>query len=821
MAIKWKSNKRENDNQENKELKLEKKLEKKIEQEKKPKQWLGFLLAGLFVLLLAVSSGEACDYIRVFNISAQEQWEKEHKKTEKNLDLELDYLSDDEKMSLVSNIYYLDYKLNHMYEGISVSDYLLAENTRYHKASATEKQKYAIKAAQYMDVLYSVYHRDYEVQNMQTCTYMERDGVSVGVLELSKVEDKKAREELDKKYNSYLVIDYDAQGKPTATAYNLDAGKFVNYLSGIKLQAVAENYSNRDLPMYSIAEDEYGTETYEDMGYEEETYEESEFEEDMGDAVTDTASLAEEEETDIPRTNADTVAEQGKGEDSDKITIDFPKIQNTKVIIGFVPLLEEDSYSYYDKAYTMGFLLFLFFAVMVFIGALILQNVPVLGMRNHPLFQLSTELLTFFNLSVVYMVGDLELPYVMVEFEEAAMEFFGDAGVAYFVSLGIWIVIFSGLYWLIANCLPYIMHPVKQIREHSILIKIVGRLKEKCEKAVAYVVCLKPEKGLQKNVLKITVVNFILISIFCVGWVAGIVLAAVYSVLLYVLFIKKGSRLQKQYETLLKMVKNMAEGNLNAEEEISEDLGVFEPVKCELFKVRQGFRHAVEEEVRSQNMKTELITNVSHDLKTPLTAIITYVDLLKDENISEETRKEYIATLDKKSQRLKVLIEDLFEVSKASTNNITLHYADMDLCNLIKQVRLENEERIMNSDLVFRWNLPEEKCMLRLDPQKTYRIIENLLINALKYSMSGSRVYADLEITDAEVIFTMKNISATELNFEPEKLTERFVRGDESRNTEGSGLGLAIVRSFTEVQNGTFEIEIDGDLFKAVVKFCR
>ena len=122
---------------------------------------------------------------------------------------------------------------------------------------------------------------------------------------------------------------------------------------------------------------------------------------------------------------------------------------------------------------------------------------------------------------------------------------------------------------------------------------------------------------------------------------------------------------------------------------------------------------------------------------------------------------------------------------------------------------------------MFRWELPEEKCILRLDPQKTYRIIENLIVNALKYSMTGSRVYVQLENTQNEVVFTIKNISATELNLEPEKLTERFVRGDASRNTEGSGLGLAIVQSFTEVQGGNFDIEIDGDLFKAIVKFTK
>ena len=216
-------------------------------------------------------------------------------------------------------------------------------------------------------------------------------------------------------------------------------------------------------------------------------------------------------------------------------------------------------------------------------------------------------------------------------------------------------------------------------------------------------------------------------------------------------------------------------------------------------------------------MKTELITNVSHDLKTPLTAIITYVDLLKKEDLTEEQRQDYIRTLDKKSQRLKVLIEDLFEVSKATSDNIVMNFDDVDLVSLIKQVRLENEEKIEESTLDFRWNLPEEKCILTLDPQRTFRVIDNLIQNILKYSMPHSRVYIDMRDMEPEVRVSFKNMSAAEMNFSPEEITERFVRGDLSRNTEGSGLGLAIAQSFTELQKGTFQVETDGDLFKVTI----
>ena len=227
--------------------------------------------------------------------------------------------------------------------------------------------------------------------------------------------------------------------------------------------------------------------------------------------------------------------------------------------------------------------------------------------------------------------------------------------------------------------------------------------------------------------------------------------------------------------------------------------------------------NAVDERIQSERFKAELITNVSHDLKTPLTAIITYVDLLKDPALSAEDRAKYIETLDKKSQRLKRLIEDLFEVSKAATRNVAMHYAEVDLAALLKQVQYELADKAEASGIDFRWQLPEERMPLVLDGQKTCRIFENLVVNITKYGMPGTRAYITLMPQEhgAQVVF--KNISATELDFSAEEITDRFVRGDRSRNTEGSGLGLAIAKSFAELQGGTFSITVDGDLFKATV----
>jgi signal transduction histidine kinase len=322
-----------------------------------------------------------------------------------------------------------------------------------------------------------------------------------------------------------------------------------------------------------------------------------------------------------------------------------------------------------------------------------------------------------------------------------------------------------------------------------------------------------------KTILKVLTVNFVILVILCSVWVVGIAVLVPYSILLFFILKRYMDDIKKKYAILLDATRKMAEGNL--ETAITENLGVFEPLKEEFSKVQYGFKKAVEEEMKSQRMKTDLITNVSHDLKTPLTAIITYIDLLKNENITPEERNAYIDTLDMKSQRLKRLIEDLFEVSKVTSNNITLNMLEIDLTDLIKQVLLELDDKIHKSEIEFRLHLPEEKVLLLLDSEKTYRIFENLITNITKYAMPHTRAYIDMEAKEDKVIVILKNVSAGELDFNTEEITERFVRGDQSRNTEGSGLGLAIVKSFVELQGGDFEIQVDGDLFKAIITWIK
>lgn len=243
------------------------------------------------------------------------------------------------------------------------------------------------------------------------------------------------------------------------------------------------------------------------------------------------------------------------------------------------------------------------------------------------------------------------------------------------------------------------------------------------------------------------------------------------------------------------------------------------PIVDELSKIDVSFKEAVSQEVISQRMKTELISNVSHDLKTPLTSIINYVDLLKNEDLTKEEQQEYVAILDQKSKRLKILIEDLFEASKTASGNIDLLKEKVDVVALLKQTMGELTEKITASGLKFKMNLPEEKIYCELDGRRTYRIFENLISNILNYAEPNSRVYIHCETKEEIVQITFRNISAYEMNFTAEEIMERFKRGDVSRNTEGSGLGLAIAKNLTELQGGKFELVIDGDLFKVMVRF--
>lgn len=275
----------------------------------------------------------------------------------------------------------------------------------------------------------------------------------------------------------------------------------------------------------------------------------------------------------------------------------------------------------------------------------------------------------------------------------------------------------------------------------------------------------------------------------------------------------------KEFQTIQNALKAIYEGNNNIELNSNELKGVLKQLAIYIEDIAGGLSNAIEESLKNERLKTELITNVSHDIKTPLTSIINYVDLLKKEEMPNEKAKEYLEILDTKSQRLKKLTEDLVEASKASSGNIKLNMEKINVNELIKQVSGEFEDRFKTRGIEEIMTITEEPIFIEADGRYIYRVLENLYSNASKYALENTRVYVDIIPKQTSVIIQMKNISKEKLNITTEELMQRFVRGDSSRNTEGSGLGLSIASSLTELQGGKFHIYLDGDLFKVTLGF--
>ena len=267
---------------------------------------------------------------------------------------------------------------------------------------------------------------------------------------------------------------------------------------------------------------------------------------------------------------------------------------------------------------------------------------------------------------------------------------------------------------------------------------------------------------------------------------------------------------------LLQGTEQLAAGRLGAELKVKGKSPLARHA-AHLNMLREGYKESVSEQAKSERLKTELITNVSHDLRTPLTSIITYTDLLKNEDLGNEERRKYIDILDRKSERLKVLIEDLFEVSKMASGNAEIAKQQLDMKQLVMQALAEHEEAVQEAGLDVRITAPGHPVYASVDGQKWWRLIDNLILNATKYSLPGSRVYIGLTEGAGELAMTMKNVTRYELGDNTEELLERFKRGDTSRQTEGSGLGLAIAKSIVDLHGGQMKLAVDGDLFKVTV----
>lgn len=384
----------------------------------------------------------------------------------------------------------------------------------------------------------------------------------------------------------------------------------------------------------------------------------------------------------------------------------------------------------------------------------------------------------------------------------------------------IWLLSYSAVFFFVL-VIKYVFNVgvIDYIKERTIFGMVIMLCVRIIKRTLDEITKVDLREKNNKLIIKLLAINAVILLIITSIWFFGIPVVILYSVILFFIIRKYVDKISEKYSKLREATSKIAEGNLDVK--IEEDLGLFEPFKCDLEKIQCGFKKAVDEEVKSQRMKTDLISNVSHDLKTPLTAIITYADLLKDEKLSDEKRKQYIETLDRKAQRLQVLIENLFEVSKATSGNITLNIENIDVVSLMKQTLFELEDKLEEASLLVRKNMPKEKVILPLDSQRTFRVFENLIINITKYAMPNTRVFIDIIENEDDVAIIMKNMAAEEITFNVDTIAERFVRGDESRNTEGSGLGLAIAKSFVELQGGTFNISVDGDLFKVKIVFVK
>ncbi len=310
----------------------------------------------------------------------------------------------------------------------------------------------------------------------------------------------------------------------------------------------------------------------------------------------------------------------------------------------------------------------------------------------------------------------------------------------------------------------------------------------------------------------------VLVTLAICGLSATVLLAPIVAVLIIVL----APKWVNKYEAVKKGVEEVKNGNLTYKIKADGE-GELDKLARGINEISEASNIAIQNELKNQRLKTDLISNVSHDLKTPLTSIITYIDLLKQEGLGSPDAPKYLEILDQKSIRLKKLTEDLFDAAKASSGAIPVRFEKVEMLSLINQGLGEMSDRIETSNLEFKVNAQKEKYYVRADGQLLWRVVENLLGNVLKYAQEGSRVYIDLREQNGKnggstnVILEIKNISKTELNIDADELMERFKRGDESRTTEGSGLGLAIAKDLVRLQNGWFEIKIDGDLFKAVV----
>lgn len=330
--------------------------------------------------------------------------------------------------------------------------------------------------------------------------------------------------------------------------------------------------------------------------------------------------------------------------------------------------------------------------------------------------------------------------------------------------------------------------PYQQQLHHALIVYVVGML----------------------GIIAVSFLLFFLIYVFVIPLgIAGMIALSYWFYKRYLDFVEDVGKVSQH-------IKYLRDGNFEQRLVLAED-SKLAPLSEDLNNLQDGLQNEIEKRMVSEKMKVELITNVSHDLKTPLTSMINYIDLLKEEHLQPDYTNDYVRVLDEKSKRLKSLIENIFDISKASSGNMNIRYEKLNMVELINQTLAECEDYLALSKLSIKKNFTDEKFYVYADGKMLWRVTENIINNAVKYSLPGTRIYLELSAQEQCICFTVKNIAGYEMNFTADSIVERFVRGDESRTTAGTGLGLSIVKSFTEAMGGKIQVDIDGDLFKISV----
>ena len=382
--------------------------------------------------------------------------------------------------------------------------------------------------------------------------------------------------------------------------------------------------------------------------------------------------------------------------------------------------------------------------------------------------------------------------------------------------------LFFASYWCLWYFLMDLIVHRKTYLRHTAIVSMIGSIWK-------YTSRLAQGKPFKKQMM-IKLIVFLLIECFF-AFVIAMLMAmgggycfslafflSLFSIALAVAYAVLFERTLHDYSAVLDQIAAMHRGTASAPLVLKET-SVLYPTAVQLGDLQSGMNRTMEHMLRSERMKIELITNVSHDLKTPLTSIISYINLLANMELMPEEANDYVKVVSQKAQRLHRMTNDLFDISKVESGNMNLNREQIDMADHLRQTLAELGEKIENSNLDFKISIPSESVTIYADGEKLYRIFENLIVNALKYSMEHTRVYLRIMILDKEAAFEIKNIASYEMQFDADEITARFTRGDESRTEEGSGLGLAICKSFAQSLGGKFKVELDGDLFKATVTF--